>query len=38
MSVSFSRYKVIPDNQIWEESDDEDEYLVMDDRKRDVDW
>ncbi len=40
VSVSFSKYKVIPDNQIWDESDDEEEdrYLIMDDRKRDVDW
>ncbi len=38
VSVSYSKYRVIPDNQLWDESEEEDEYLARDDSKRDVDW
>jgi len=38
VSVSYQKYKVVPEHKIWEDSDDEDkelaEYLAMDDRKR----
>jgi hypothetical protein len=40
VSVSYSKYRVIPDNALWEDSDDEEEdpWLVADDRRRHVDW
>ena len=40
VTVSYSKYKMIPDNPVWDddEDDDEDEYFYMDDRKRDIDW
>ena len=41
VSVSYQKYKVVPEHRIWQDSDDEDhelaEYLAMDDRKRDWD-
>ncbi len=39
MTVSYSKYKVIPDNPIWDDEDDseDDAYFVMDDRKRPLD-
>lgn len=40
--VSLEKYKVVPDNPVWEDSDDEDDelaaYLDMDERKRHWDW
>ena len=39
VSLSYSKYRVIPDNPIWDDSDDDDdEYWALDDRKRHVDW
>jgi len=42
VSVSYQKYKVVPEHRIWQDSDDEDkdfaEYLAMDDRKRDWDY
>ena len=42
VTVSYSKYKLVPENDIWEDSEDEDEelvaYLNSDDRKRHWDW
>jgi len=42
VSVSYQKYKVVPEHRMWQDSDDEDqelaEYLAMDDRKRDWDY
>jgi len=42
VSLSYQKYKVVPEHRIWQDSDDEDkelaEYLAMDDRKRDWDY
>ena len=37
VSVSFSKYKVIPEASVWDEEEEEG-YFLMDDRKRDIDW
>jgi hypothetical protein len=38
VTVSFEKYRVVPDNPIWDDSDDDDEdleaYLNQDERKR----
>ena len=42
VTVSYQKYRMIPDNKIWEDSDDDDEelaaYLDMDEKKRHWDW
>ena len=42
ISVSYSKYKLVPENPIWDDSDDDDEtwaaYLDLDERKRHIDW
>merc|ERR1719495_527087 len=42
VSLSYQKYKVVPEHRIWQDSDDEDkelaEYLAMDDRKREWDY
>ena len=42
VTVSYEKYRKVPDNPIWDDSDDEDEelaaYLDMDDKKRHWDW
>lgn len=42
VTVSYQKYRMIPDNKIWDDSDDEDEelaaYLDMDEKKRHWDW
>ena len=42
VTVSYSKYKLVPENPIWDDSDDDDEdlaaYLNSDDRKRHWDW
>ena len=42
MTVSYEKYRKVPDNPVWDDSDDEDEelaaYLDMDDKKRHWDW
>jgi len=36
--VSYSKYRMVPENVIWDDSDeDEDEYFTQDDQKRDWD-
>lgn len=42
VTVSYEKYRTVPDNPIWDDSDDEDEelaaYLDMDDKKRHWDY
>ena len=42
VTVSYEKYRIVPDNPVWEDSDDEDEelaaYLDMDEKKRHWDW
>ncbi len=42
VTVSYEKYKAVPDNPIWDDSEDGDEelaaYLNMDDKKRHWDW
>ena len=42
VTVSYEKYRKVPDNPVWDDSDDEDEelaaYLDMDDKKRHWDW
>ncbi|XP_059098502.1 serine/threonine-protein kinase RIO3-like [Tigriopus californicus] len=38
VTVSYSKYKMIPPHDLWDESEEEDDYLTQDDRKRDWDW
>ena len=42
VTVSYSKYKLVPENPIWDDSEDDDEalaaYLDSDDRKRHWDW
>ena len=42
VTVSYEKYKIVPENTIWDDSDDDDEdlaaYLDMDERKRHWDW
>ena len=42
VTVSLSKYKLVPENPIWDDSDDDDEtlaaYLALDEDKRHIDW
>lgn len=42
VTVSYEKYKIVPENTIWDDSDDDDDelsaYLDMDERKRHWDW
>ena len=42
VTVSLSKYKLVPENPIWDDSDDDDEalaaYLDLDEEKRHIDW
>ena len=37
VTISYSKYKMIPDNGVWEESEEEDEYFTVDEQKRRLD-